>query len=207
MNHMLKIQDINQNDFISGKLENELPEFYKLKNVIENSRSFHKNDSVFDHSLRVLNCLNELLIDQKYPELDQPVDNYSRKDLLILATLLHDIGKQSTLVYKDGFTSAPGHGEAGVAMLPQILSRFDLSDKEKSHVSHLVLMHQAFFDVVSSTDPELATKIAKVSEQEKPYLPELILLAIADISGSQLQQTNREEYLFRINYLKGLLMN
>ena len=56
----MKIADITIEKLRNGELADELPEFYELKDVIENNE-WHNNDSVFNHTIVVLEKLEELL--------------------------------------------------------------------------------------------------------------------------------------------------
>lgn len=201
----MKISDLTIENIQSGAAKAIIPEFYLLKNTVENSRSFHKNDSVFDHTLRVTDHLLTLLKQYHYPELNNIVDHYTRTEILYLASIFHDIGKKDTLIIKDGITSCPGHEAAGCKQTAIILERFDLSPPEKTRTLELIKYHQAIFDLLSSEDPELDKKVAEVLVTIKDYLPEIIIFTIADIKGSQLNETKPEEFRFRIGYLENML--
>lgn len=194
---MLKINELTVENIKSGKFEEELPELYDLKNTVENSHSFHKNDNVFDHSVRVLEKLEKLLITSNLSD--------SRKTLLRIVALFHDIGKKETLITVNGFTSCPNHAEVGVAITKKILEKFDLEENKKQRILYLIHNHQAFFDIVRIDNLEIEREVEAQLKKQKEYLPELILFAIADIEGSQLEKTNKEEFEFRINYLKELI--
>ncbi len=78
---------IHTDDIKAEHLLNDIPEFYALRGVVENSRSWHKNDSVFDHTLRAIDRLDEYLgqaSDKINSYLSQKVGRYSRRDLLYL---------------------------------------------------------------------------------------------------------------------------
>jgi A/G-specific adenine glycosylase len=69
--------------------------------------------------------------------LNQKVKNYSRKELLILASVFHDIGKKEAV--KENLFS--GHEEIGAEKFKNIISRFDLAEKENEFVSILLEWH------------------------------------------------------------------
>jgi len=106
---MLTVSDISIDKLKNSKLKKELPEFYELKEVIENN-DWYNNDSVFNHTLTVLDKLEELLRnvgDKISNYLNQRITNYTRKDLLFLAAIFHDIGKKETIVRKGEWAECP----------------------------------------------------------------------------------------------------
>lgn len=131
---MLKLSDFNLDKFINEEYFDTLPELYDLKEVIEYN-IWHENESVFDHSLEVIYKFKEILSklnDSLLNYLGEKVTYYSRKDILFLSILLHDIAKKDTFKINDeGITSCPNHELEGAIKSENILDRFDLSSKEK----------------------------------------------------------------------------
>ena len=133
---MLKVSSINIKKLRNEQFQKELPEFFELKNFVENN-SWHNNDSIFNHTLAVLEELEKLLksINNKIKVyLNQKIDEHTRKDLLFLGTLFHDIAKSNTLIKNGDLTSCPKHEEEGSEKVQAILKRFDLSEREKAIV-------------------------------------------------------------------------
>lgn len=107
-------------------------------------------------------------------------NNYTRKDLLYLATVLHDIGKPETLFLECGITSCPEHETAGAEKSIQILERFDLSEREKDFVRKII-QHHGKFCVAYKENPK---EDYKQLEKEHPNIfLESILFEIADTLG------------------------
>lgn len=88
-----------------------------------------------------------------------------RPDLLLIAALLHDIGK-----------GLPGdHTEAGVKMIPQICARFGMNEKDKDIVLRLVQNHLTLADTATRRDISDPTTITKVAELlQEPLVVELL---------------------------------
>lgn len=191
----ISISDFTIESILAGDYRVTIPELYELRDVIENSRNFHKNDSVFDHSIRVTKNLIQLL------------DSSSDAKTLYLASIFHDLGKKESIVYSNGYSSCPGHEEQGCMKVEKILSRFDISTRERERVSQLILNHQVIFDILSSKNSNLEEEIRLVMKKFSEFMPDLILFTIADIQGSQLKETQPEEYKFRIQFLETLLKN
>jgi len=205
---VLKISDINIEKLRSSRLQKELPEFFKLKRFVENDNYWHNNDSVFDHTLRVLEELEKLLKTTNNKinfYLNQKVDNYTRKDLLFLGALFHDIGKSDSFVKSGDFTSCLKHEELGSKKVKPILDRFDLSDREKNIVIKIIKYHGKLSDIARPGSDSLEEEYEKFKSEYSSIFVELILLTMADTLGSQLKNNRPEEFNFRINFYKKII--
>ena len=108
---MIKVSAINIKKLKDGEFKKELPEFYELKDVVENN-AWHNDDVVFTHTLAVLKKLGEITkrANNKINSyLSQKVDGNTRGQLLFLATLFHDIAKPETFASEEGSTLCPDH--------------------------------------------------------------------------------------------------
>lgn len=205
---MIQVSAIGLKKIKSGVYTDELPELYELRDVVEDSRSWHKNDSTFDHTLRAWEKIEEVLkkVNNKINSyLAQKVGNHTRRQLLFLGILFHDIGKKDTIIVKDGFTKCPGHEEYGAKKARPILDRFDLSEKEKEVVFDLIRYHMLTFFVVSPSNPKVDQEVKKIKKDHPDIFLELILLSMADTLGTQLDEGNPEEFKFRIDYYQNIL--
>ncbi|NTW89533.1 MAG: HD domain-containing protein [Candidatus Moranbacteria bacterium] len=192
----------------AGKWSGLIPEVYALKEVVENSRRWHKNDSVFDHTLRAMDGLDDVLEkagETVHTYLGQVVGRYSRKDLLYLALLFHDLGKKDTLCVVDGFTNAPDHESVGAKQAVPILARLGLTEDERDHVVALIQNHGATFSIVDPGNDRLEEQIAEIREQYGDVFVEIILLSMADALGSQIGETDPAEFAFRMRTYEGIL--
>ena len=204
---MIKISDINIKKLKNGILQDELPEFFELKNCVENN-SWHNDDPVFDHTLSVLEEFEKLLktaSDKINFYLNQSVDSYSKRDLLFLATLFHDIAKTDTIIKKNDITSCPQHEEIGSKKLRGILNRFDLSEQEKTIVINIVKYHGEIHSILSSKNNNIEKEFSNFKSKHHEIFIELILLGMSDTTGSQLRDNNIEEYNFRSNFYRRII--
>ncbi len=204
---MLKVSAINIEKLRNNQFQEELSEFFELKNYVENN-GWHNNDSVFNHTLTVLEELEKLLktINNKINSyLNQKVDNYTRKDLLFLGTLFHDIAKSDSFVESDESTSCLKHEELGGEKVKSILNRFDLSNREKDIVIRIVKYHGEIHVILEPKNDKLEEQYQKFKSECHDIFMELILLAMADTLGSQLKDNNPEEFNFRIDFYKKII--
>ena len=139
--------------------------------------------------------------------LNQKIDNYTKKDLLFLGALFHNIGKSESFVKSGNFTLCPKHKEIGSEKVKPILDRFDLSDREKSIVIKIIKYHGKLSDVARPKSDNLEKKYEKFKFEYNNILVELILLTMADTLGSQLKDNRPEEFNFRINFYKKIIEN
>jgi putative nucleotidyltransferase with HDIG domain len=185
---LLNINEITIEKLKAGELVDKLPEIYELKEVIENNNS-HINQSVFDHTISVMENLEKL------------IDENSKKQLLILAATFHDIGKKETIVEKEGKISCPGHELASAKKMPNILERFNLSPAEKDYIIRVISNHGRLHDLMSGVSREnLEAEYEKIKAEIKDIIYEILLLTEADMMGGDLEKINQNEYSFRMDF-------
>lgn len=204
---MLKVSAINIEKLRNNQFQKELPGFFELKNYTENN-SWHNNDSVFIHTLTVLEELEKLLKtanNKINTYLSTKIDNYTKKDLLFLGTLFHDIAKSDSFVKSNDSTSCPKHEELGGEKVKPILNRFDLSNREKEIVIRIVKYHGEIHIILDPQNDKLEEQYQKFKFERHDIFMELILLAMADTLGSQLKDNNPEEFNFRIDFYKKII--
>lgn len=198
----LKLSSINVKNLKNDKLTKKLPEFYELKKIIENNE-WHIKDYVFNHTINVLINLEKLF--KKYANLNKylnrKIGHHSRKQLLFLSTLLHDIAKKDTIIKKRGITSCPAHDIKGGIKAKRILKRFDLSASEINFVAKIVRKHALLYNMLRMTHKSRDLQIAR----HKDILVELSLLSIADMLGSQLKIKNPEKFKKGMYFYKDIL--
>ena len=143
---MLDVLEMTEDRLKEGKYEDDLPELYKLETVIENN-SGHNSQSVFDHTVKTFGALKGILKEHK-TEREKP---------LLIAALLHDIGKKIALrAQKDGNTISFNHAEFGELEVPKFRERFGLTEDETEYIRKVVLLHDFAFSVVAPcNNPEL----------------------------------------------------
>ena len=192
-----KIMKINKKNILSGKLKGLIPEFYDLKNTVEDNE-WHIKETVFDHSLSVLENLEKI-----FRNLDKNILNKSRKNLLRIAALLHDISKPETMVYENGIANSLGHEQKGSIKAKKILKRFNLSKKESGIITNVVKYHGLIHKIISPDNKNFQEEYKKFKKRfSKSIFFELILLGYADTIGSYLKKSNPNRYKHRINFYK-----
>jgi len=201
---MLLINELTIANLQSGKFENQLPEFYKLRGIVENFPPWHYNESVFNHTIAVLNC-EDLIIKQLSRKLrdylrQRPFSDNTRQDLLHLAIVFHDIGKLETFVKTGETTSCKNHESVGAEKARQILQReFSLSNLEVERICQMIAEHGNFcaFSHRQSTFQEYE----RLKAQHPEIFWEMILLELADTQALP----NSEEKNWMIEVYKKLL--
>ena len=205
----IKVSELTIERIQNRELEKLIPDFYELEEIVENN-PWHNNDNVLNHTISLLKELEELikkLKDKIKVYLDKKIDTHSRKELLFLATLFHDIGKKETYIREKDITECLGHEEVGATKLKAILLKFDLSEKEREFVIKLVRNHGFLHEILSYPEENLEKKTEEFKGKNPDIFLELILLSIADMCGSQLKLNNPEEFNFRMNFLNKIIDN
>lgn len=201
----MKIEDITISKLKSGKLKKELPEFYELKGVIENN-PWHNNESTFTHTLAVLTELEKFFRNNKNTKvkkyLNERVDNYSRKDLLFLATVLHDFGKKETIVKNGKVSSFPKHESISVVKARKVLKNVALSKREKDIICGTINRHSDLHTIMDEDNKDLKKQFDKLMKSSKDFATELVVMVMMDTVASYLKKTMPKKYDFRINFYK-----
>lgn len=96
--------------------------------------------------------------------------------ILMLAALLHDVGKPSTTMYKEDRIVSPGHAEVGAEIAREFLGGLKAPNSIIEGVSNLVLLHMRH---VGGVTPRLARRL--LTQTKYPHL--LIDLMRADHAG------------------------
>ncbi len=195
---MIPIKLVTIKNLTNGKLIEAIPEFYELEEIVENN-DWHINQSVFKHTLSVLKNLNNLF--RKYTfefgkPLNAKISKYSRKQLLFIAALLHDIAKKETIKNHKRFTECPHHEAKGAVKARKILMRFDLSQKEKDFVIKIIRKHGLTHKLPVSNGKYFAA----FKKRNEDIFLELILLAIADMQGTMLKIRSPDDFKKRFEF-------
>ena len=82
----------------------------------------------FDHTLRVVR--NAMQLCKKLPE--------ANRQTVLLAALLHDIARAE----EDASKGAADHAELGAAMVPELLTPYDLPQEQVAHIAEAVRTHR-----------------------------------------------------------------
>ena len=157
-----------------GLLMDILPEFGLIDSLVV--RDFYHRYTVDEHTLRTIEHLQELVDspDERGAHFVQLWKTAERRDLLILALLLHDVGKGMPV---------ENHVTGSLAALDSAAKRLKLSPEEKTEIQVLIEHHLDMSATVQRRDifdPATVAGFAEsVTNQER--LQRLCLLTYADI--------------------------
>jgi [protein-PII] uridylyltransferase len=157
-----------------GMLTEVLPEFGSIDSLVV--RDYYHRYTVDEHSLRTIEHLQELgdasdALGKNFAPLWKTLE---RRDLLVMAMLLHDVGKGMAV---------ENHVTGSLQALESAASRLGLSAEEKTEVKFLIEYHLEMSATMQRRDifdPGTVTMFARtVGTQER--LQRLTLLTYADI--------------------------
>jgi len=157
-----------------GLLMEVLPEFGLIDSLVV--RDFYHRYTVDEHTLRTIEHLQELADapDERGAHFIQLWKTAERRDLLILALLLHDVGKGMPV---------ENHVTGSLAALDSAAKRLKLSPEERAEIQVLIEHHLDMSATVQRRDifdPATVAGFAEsVTNQER--LQRLCLLTYADI--------------------------
>lgn len=202
------VSRLNRTNIVSGKLKELIPEFYELKNVIENTNDgWHDNESTFDHTIAVMSALEKMFLKASgrlKKTLNQKIDTNTRRILLKVAVIFHDIAKKETIIKdENGFTSFPEHAELSAKKTKNILERFDLSEKEKQFILDIIAGHMYLHLLLVPDNPNFQKDFVAIKNRFLNYIyPELILLDYADTVDAGIRKTRPKEFRYRIDFYR-----
>lgn len=137
--------------------------FSNLKKVLENN-SYHNNEDAYSHSIKtkdhaVETIKAEFITDQNAKDrflkfINEDFGQMKRADILILAALLHDIGKilwvkeknqtHPLVVNHNDITICPGHEFWGSTIVKNILKDLSLSAEIITYIANIIKVHDTF---------------------------------------------------------------
>jgi len=123
-----------------GLLEHIIPEILPMVGQ-EQPPQFHPEGDVFEHTILMLNLMNE----------NRGKTIYTARELAY-TVLLHDVGKPPTANIGPGTDGLPrirfdGHAAIGAEMAEAILTRLKFPTKEKKNIVAAIRGHMRFMDV------------------------------------------------------------
>jgi [protein-PII] uridylyltransferase len=159
-----------------GLLVAMLPEFAPLVGRVH--RDTYHVYTVDVHSVAAVDhvramCRGELAVE--HPLASRLAAELPRRQVLLLAALLHDVGKAH---------GGEGHTERGVEMASEILLRLGIAPGDAEEVQALILHHLSMYEVSTRRDLEDPQALAEfcAGVKERQTLQELYLLTIADVT-------------------------
>jgi len=200
---MLKLSDITVKNIKSGSLEKDLPEFYKLKNVVANS-SWHDEDIMFEHSLKVAVGVQKVLSNlppKLNNKLNETVQNYTKKELLFIAAVFHDIGKLHTGQQEGDTISFPSHEKVGASNIGKILAPATLLPQELDLIKNIIRNHGLLHDLFSKDESNRVEEdYKKIKTKHQDIILELLVLVLSEVQTAKVKQPEPLNRQFRIRF-------
>jgi len=215
---------LNAKMLVNGELKSYFPEVYELKKFKEINQ-WHRGETTFEHTWEVLNNVEEITkfkfvqdVDLKGKLINHIEDCnssdglFSRKELVVIGTILHDIGKMNTFVVKEDLTTGfPNHETEGVDIAKGITERIHLTPSDSDLVLSLVKYHASFnylsTSIQDDTKEEKARKTNDLMLKIYNHAFEVALLNYADFLTSATKENNPELFLYQKDYLKNVLLS
>ncbi|HXX69892.1 MAG TPA: [protein-PII] uridylyltransferase [Polyangiaceae bacterium] len=134
------------------------------------------------HSVAAVDRLRKLArgeLAHEFPLASRLAAEIARPRPLMLATLLHDIGKG----YPDADGSQKNHSKAGEILCRSILPRLGFTDEEIEETCHLVMHHLVMYQVATRRDIDDGATIEEFCRSVRGHegLRNLYLLTVADV--------------------------
>lgn len=190
---------------------------------IENS-NWHVAQPLSDHLLKTKEEVKKIIdtLGENYlAYLNQKIEQNTKKDLLKLVGLLHDIGKnvigiknETSEIY-DPFkignmlkkTSYIGHEMAGGIAVKPILDEVGFSKAEIHYVCQFITEHDFVHQAVEAiyNGKGRTATINQCKHKVGSLYPELLVQTLADMRAGTLDQTSKEEFNFREKLLLDLI--
>lgn len=182
--------------------------FLLLKNVIENNDGWHDHEVTFSHSVKTSNIAKreidaDFISNKKAKSLflkfvNEEVYGMPRKNLMILAALLHDCGK--ILSYRENrkvfplagrspdnpktTTFCPGHEYyGGLLVAKEILKNISISNDAKDYLARIVTLHGTFNAVPNYTSKKNWSEediVSEVKTRAEGYYVEALFNSYCD---------------------------
>lgn len=173
---------------------------YKRDNVY-NINPFHLENDVWSHTMMVLNCAAELIKEysEKYFE-GREYNNYINKRAIIIAALLHDIGKVYTYEEKEEKQKVYFINHANVSMFYAIdiidyfIEKELITNYDKKEILFLINKH---YDLYDMDECDIINKFWKFGFD---YFLDLFILVLADNYGRIASDNKRMENLDNISF-------
>jgi len=141
-----------------GVLETLLPELVRLKEVYHD-KDHHPEGNAFTHTLRCLACVKE------------PNKN------LMMAILLHDLGKATTISSGNGFRF-PDHANESRKIADRVLRRWQFDEEDRKEILYLVQNHM-MINGIERRPEGFQNKFFS-----SPFFPNLLELYRADVEST-----------------------
>ena len=206
-------------------LDELLPEIGAGRGVGQPSE--HHYWDVFDHSVEALAALDLMLSPPSDPErwlapifrdvltgfdldayLEGKVGGHSRRVLLKLAGLLHDVSKPETKSEQpDGKVRFLGHPEQGAAKAETICGRLRFGAKETRFVSLLVEEHLRPAQLSQGDALPSKRALYRFFRDLSDAAPACLFLSLADVAAAQGPRLEKDRWAGHVAYVRWILVS
>jgi len=184
-----------------------IPEIEVMRGVKQGP--YHHLD-VWQHTLETIRQLELLITELKN---NREVQDYldeiisparSRRALIKLGALLHDIGKPAALRHEDGKTKFHGHERIGTDITKDIVERLKLSNDETDSLEKMVLWHLRPGYLADNQDLTPRAIFRYFRDTQKEGLS-ILLLSLADQRATKGPLTTRQSRVRHEKVVSGLI--
>lgn len=158
----------------TGLYKHFMPELGDMARTFHDNRGHHYGESVLQHTIDVLSRLD-----------------HRGDSILVLATLLHDVGKPATQSAHNGKVRFLGHDVVGAEISGTVLRRLHFPDEVIKEVATLVLHHMRIHTAENKQNKRLLAKIYVALNEDPVMMERLIRLAEADAGGRKYEWSRR----------------
>ncbi len=179
----------------SGLLEHVIPQLHVMFKCKQGG--YHHLD-VWPHSLEAVRQLEKVFRQQKdNPDVDGYLNeiiagDHSRRSLIKLATLLHDIGKPDTRKKEGNKLSFHGHENVGKHIVKAIALMLKISTKERHAIEDMVQLHLRPGYLSNFKKPS-ERMIFRYFRDAKDETASVLLLSLADQRATRGPLTSQED--------------
>ena len=195
-----------------GVLTQVFPEVEACRNVAQPSM-YHVHD-VYGHLVATVEELDGIVGNNGVlfgPEVDayfeEPVgDGLTRRELMPLAALLHDIGKPETVSARpDGKPQFLGHEKVGADMVAAACRRFKFSRAVRDFLTSVVRHHMRPWTIAPAGRMPSTRAVRKFRQSTGDAAVAVLVLHLADLRGSRVYMLTAEEWEARLHLIRRMI--
>lgn len=141
--------------------------------------------------------------------MDSLVAEHSRRTLLKVAALLHDIGKISTIQSAGrGATSCPEHATESLRIFESRRHFLPLTFREQAYVAQIIEKHHDIDRFICCQSPEhCAAGLERYRRENEHILIDLLLFYLSDVEGSRTSQAVKNQKPLIWKQISGIIFD